>query len=179
MTRPAATLALLLVAGCGGKAPPPSADPAVQPVILADEQGIMLGDRPHAQSLSIKASPVVAWRTARRVYEALAIPVALENPATHQIGNKDFWKMRAVGPLRMAELVDCGTGITGRKADSYRIYMSLITTVSADAAGGTLLQTTLIPFGQDVTGGNSDRIPCGSTGRLEAVVNETIRNNAR
>lgn len=159
-------------------APQPAIEPAVRAVILTDETGILLGERPRAASMSVTVDPLTAWQTAKRVYVALGIPVTLENPAAHQIGNRDFWKSRSVGPLRMADVVDCGNGITGRKADTYRIYMSLTTVVEGDGQGGARLHTTLIPFGQDIAGGSADRIPCGTTGVLESVVNESIRNNS-
>ena len=173
-------LAALPAGGCARPAATveTAAEASAAPVILADERGIVLGQRARSQSMTIKASPVAAWRVAKRVYEALSIPVTHENPTAHQIGNKDFWKTRSVGPLRMAEVVDCGVGATGRKADYYRIYMTLVTTIGAHAGGGTLLQTTLIAFGQDVSGGNADRIPCGSSGILESLINESIRDNS-
>jgi hypothetical protein len=163
---------------CAGKATQGPIDPNVRPVILTDQSGILLGERPRASLLTANVAPLDAWQTTKKVYAALGIPVTLENAAAHQIGNKDFWKSRSVGPLRMADVVDCGTGITGRKADTYRIYMSLTTIVEGDGTGGTRLHTTLIPFGQDVAGGSADRIPCGTTGVLESVVNESIRNNS-
>jgi hypothetical protein len=75
----------------------------------------------------------------------------------------------------MTQFVDCGSGMTGQKAASYRIYMSLMTDISADGKGGTLVQTTFTALGQDVTEGSSDRIPCGTTGRLEQLVLDKIK----
>jgi hypothetical protein len=71
---------------------------------------------------------------------------------------------------QMQNLVDCGSGMTGLKASSYRIYMSLLTNVIPDGKGGTTVQATFVPMGQDVMQGSSDRIPCGSTGRLEQML---------
>jgi len=68
----------------------------------------------------------------------------------------------------MATLVDCGSGMTGPKAATYRIYISLLTSIATDGKGGTTVQTTFVPMGQDISAGSADRIPCGSTGRLEA-----------
>ena len=48
--------------------------------------------------------------------------------------------------------------------------MSLITNVSSDPKGGTLVQVTFSALGQDVTEGSTDRIPCGTTGHLEQLV---------
>jgi hypothetical protein len=42
--------------------------------------------------------------------------------------------------------------------------------VIPDGNGGTKVQVTFVPMGQDVTGGSTDRIPCGTTGRLEQLL---------
>jgi hypothetical protein len=47
--------------------------------------------------------------------------------------------------------------------------------VNADGASGTRLETTLTATGQDVSGGSSDRIPCGSTGRLEQLISDAAK----
>jgi hypothetical protein len=53
--------------------------------------------------------------------------------------------------------------------------MSLLTTVDADGKGGSTVQTTFVPMGQDVSGGSTDRIPCGTTGRFEQLVLDQIK----
>jgi hypothetical protein len=168
-------LPMLVLAGCASAASSPG-ESARQPVILTTDQGVIQGERPQATELTMAASPVIVWSITKRVYQGLDIPVTVENPAAHQIGNPDFWKTRAVGQMRMGQLVNCGIGMTGPKADSYRIYMSLLTTVDPDGKGGTRLRTLLVAFGQDVAGGSTDRIPCGTTGVLESAMNEAIRN---
>jgi hypothetical protein len=75
----------------------------------------------------------------------------------------------------MTQFVDCGSGMTGPKAASYRIYMSLLTQISGDGKGGTIVQTTFVPMGQDISQGSTDRIPCGTTGRLEQLVLDRIK----
>jgi hypothetical protein len=75
----------------------------------------------------------------------------------------------------MTEFVDCGNGMTGPKAASYRIYMSLLTDVIPDGQGGTRVQTTFVPLGQDMQGNSTDRIACGTTGRLEALFLERVK----
>ena len=103
------------------------------------------------------------------------IPVTVDNPATHQIGNQNFFKSRTLGGQPMAQFVDCGSGMTGPKAMSYRIYISLLTQVVPNANGTTTVQATFVPMGQDVSAGSSDRIPCGSTGRFEQLFLDRIK----
>jgi len=64
--------------------------------------------------------------------------------------------------------------MTGAKAATYRIYISLLSDVIPDGNGGTKVQVTFVPMGQDVTGGSTDRIPCGTTGRLEQLLLDRV-----
>ena len=135
----------------------------------------MEGERPRASVLEVPVAPARAWPAVKQAYLTLGIDVVVDNPVAHQLGNTSFWKQRVIGKYRMSEFVECGQSMTGAKADTYRIYMSLLTMVNSDGAGGTRLQTTLTAAGQDVAGGSADRIPCGSTGRLEMLINESAR----
>jgi hypothetical protein len=111
----------------------------------------------------------------RKVYADLEIPVATESPASRQIGNNSFYRTRQFAGEQMAMLVDCGSGMTGPKAASYRIYMSLLTDVLPDGKGGTRVQTTFVSTGQDMSGSSSDRIPCASSGRLEGKILDRVK----
>ena len=147
---------------------------ASTPVILTTNR-IIEGDRPRSAVTTVAAAPATVWPVTKKVYQALGIEVAIDDPATHRVGNQSFWKTGTLGGRRMSELVDCGSSMTGRKADSYRIYMSVLTLVDPDGLGGTKLETLFVPVGQDVAGGSTDRVTCGSTGQLETMINESIR----
>jgi hypothetical protein len=125
--------------------------------------------------MAVAAAPATVWLAAKKVYADLEIPLSVDNPAAHQLGNQNFYKSRQFGGQPMTQFVDCGSGMTGANAASYRIYMSLLTTVTPDGKGGTTVNTTFVPAGQDVMGGSSDRIPCGSTGRLEGLLLNRIK----
>ena len=101
-------------------------------------------------------------------------PLLVENTSTHQMGNPNFYKSRVFAGQPMAQLVDCGSGMTGPKASTYRIYISLLTSISTDGKGATTVQTTFVPMGQDISAGSADRIPCGSTGRFEQNFHDRI-----
>lgn len=169
-------LILLATFGCATIPPPSSQDDAAgRPVILTGDR-IIEGERPHASISTVAVAPSTAWPIVKGAYQALGIDITVDNPIVHQMGNSNFWRTRTVGPFRMSELVECGMSMTGRKADTYRIYMVLLTMVNPDGKGGTRLETTLAATGQDMSGNSSDRIPCGSTGRFEQFFLEHVRS---
>ena len=161
---------LLLCALCGCASAGTSSENTTpkQAAIFSGEQGTLFAERPRASIATIAAAPAAVWLAAKKVFADLDVPLAVENTSTHQMGNPNFYKSRVFGGQPMAQLVDCGSGMTGPKASTYRIYISLLTSISTDGKGGTTVQTTFVPMGQDISAGSADRIPCGSTGRLEA-----------
>jgi hypothetical protein len=138
-------------------------------VIYQDAHGTLRGDAPSSSAIDVAAPPLTVWAAVKKVYGDLQIPVTLENPAGHQIGNRNFTKSRTLAGQSMVEFVDCGTGMTGPNASSWRIYISMITVVQPNSKGGTNVQTVFVPSGQDISGTSADRVPCGTTGRFEAL----------
>jgi hypothetical protein len=159
---------LVALGACASNSPPAETTPR-QAKIFQSEAGVILGDQPRAASATIPLPPATVWNAVRKVYLDLEIPVTVERPDAHQIGNNNFAKSKTLAGRPMETLVDCGRGMTGPKAASYRIYMSLLTDIRTDGKGGTLVQTTFVPVGQDVSGGG-DRISCGTSGDLEQIV---------
>ena len=168
---------LLLCALCGcASAGTPSEEPLhKQAAIFSGEGGTLFGERPRAAIATVAAPPAAVWLAAKKVFADLEVPLAIENTAAHHLGNTNFYKTRTFAGQPMALLVDCGSGMTGPKAATYRIYMSLLVSIATDGKGATTVQTTFVPMGQDVSGGSTDRIPCGTSGRLEGIFVDRIK----
>lgn len=108
------------------------------------------------------------WHGARHAYIEFDIPLMVDNPAAHQMGNQEFHRTRRFAERSMTELLECGATITGPNAASYRIYMSLLTAVTPDGKGGSIVSALFSAYARDMASGNSGtRIPCGTTGRFE------------
>jgi hypothetical protein len=169
---------ILLCAVCGCASTATQQGETVTPkqaTIYSDGGGTIMADRPRSSMATIAAPPTKVWLAAKKVYADLDVPVTVETPAAHQLGNPNFFKSRQFAGEPMTSFVDCGSGMTGPKAASYRIYMSLLTEITADGKGGTTVQTTFVPMGQDVSVGSTDRIPCATTGRLETNFLERLK----
>jgi hypothetical protein len=145
--------------------------------VLVGDQGLVMGDRPAESHASVAAAPAVVWIAARKAYADLGIPLTFDNPPSHQLGNPDFYRQRTFAGQSMTTIVDCGMGPEGLHAASYRIYMSLLTSVLPAEDGHTNVEVTLVPYGQDVTEGSSDRMPCGSKGKIEQMMLDRIAAN--
>jgi len=171
------TIFLMLLAGCatGGNTVAGSDSAPQRQAIFQSEQGMLMSEPVRAEATEIDAPPAAVWAAVKKVYQDFDIPLTVDNLPGHQLGNANFYKSRQLGGERMTALVNCGNGMTGPNAASWRIFMSLLTDVNPNGKGGTKLQTTLVAKGQDVTGGSADQIPCGGTGRLELMLLNKVK----
>src|SRR5512133_1416163 len=101
-----------------------------QAAIFSGEGRTSFAERPRASMVTLTAPPASVWRAAKKVFADMDVQLAVETTSTHQMGNSNFYKSRQFAGEPMAQLVDCGSGMTGPKASTYRIYMSLLTSIA-------------------------------------------------
>lgn len=166
---------LLALGACASAGTPEDTSSKPTSIFTSPKTGTLIGDAPRPTMTSIAAPPATVWLATKKVFADLEIPVTVENEMTHKVGNTSFYKMRSIGGKPMTEIVNCGSGVDGPKAASYRIYMLLLVSITPDGKGGTTLQTTFAASGQDImSGAGSDRIQCGSSGILELMINDRV-----
>jgi hypothetical protein len=175
--RRSALLLLALAAGCASGSIVQSSDtaPKQATIFTSPETGTLMTEPARAAAVDIDSPPTTVWLAVKKVYADLDIPVTLENPPEHRLGNPNFFKSRNMGGASMTNWVDCGSGMTGPNALTWRIFMMSLTDVIPNGKGGTTLKTTFTAIGQDVTGGSADRIPCGTTGRFEQSILNRVK----
>jgi hypothetical protein len=170
-------LSFAIAGACAsGTSQPASAASTPVAIYTSPETGTLFADRPNASAVTIAAEPTAVWAAVKKVYGDLEIPVTVENRATHQIGNSNIVKSRQMAGSLMTAWLNCGGGVTGDKANEFRIYASLLTEVVPDANAGTSLRTILAATARDVEGGTTSRIACTSTGRLEQTVLDRVKS---
>jgi hypothetical protein len=142
--------------GCASSGSTVNAAPEQPATIFSGREAqTMYSDAPRAISRTL-AIPVAAARTAvQQAFTDYSIPVTFSNPGTGQIGNADFYRSGRFMGRPMVELVSCGSGITGPNAATYRIFMSMVATVKANAQGGAEVSMTFTASARDVAGGAS------------------------
>ena len=167
-----------LLAGALACASSPSSDPSIsmptERTVAVDDQNVYRTTvLPNARA-PIPAPPARAFEALKQVYAELEIPPGTNDPATGRFGNTDFWKSRRLGGQPMSTYLNCGESFTGASANNYRIYISLLSMIRPDGKGGAELETAFSAQAQNMEGTSGDRIPCGSTGRLEERIRKTL-----
>jgi hypothetical protein len=104
----------------------------------------------------------------KSAYADVGIEVKLWDPPNGQVGNKNFTKMYRLAGASLSTYVGCGLTTNGEAADSYRVTLSVVSQVSPDAGGSTVL-TTLSAFAEDLAS-SKGTISCETRGILEQKI---------
>ncbi len=118
------------------------------------------------------AAPVDSvWTALKPALEGLGVKVAFEDPASRQMGSPQIKVFRRLGKAPLSSYLRCGDGITGPNADTYAVYLSLVSFVEPGSTSGTARLYTLVSAqAEDVANGRNDLMPCTSAGTLERKI---------
>ena len=165
-----------LATSCASSGSPPDSGiaPPTERVVAADTHGAYRTTVPANAKAHLPASPSRVFDALKSVYGELGVPSAINDPTTGQLGNTDFWKTGKLGTEPISLYLNCGDSIMGPAADTYRIYISLISQVHPDGKGETDLETSLVAQARNMEGTTSDRVACGTTGRLEERIRQRL-----
>ena len=168
-------LGLILVCGCASASRPATETPSNDRILGVDSQS---GEVLHTQSstgpvaTSIHAPFSAVWAALPEVYSGLGIELTAIDPPSGTIGNRSFIRSRTLSGKRLSAYFDCGSSMTGMRADEGRMVLSVVSRATAGTEGQTSLSTTVSGAVQTNEGASAQTIPCASSGVLE----ETIRS---
>jgi hypothetical protein len=175
-----ATAALLAGCATGGQAP---AETVRSTVSVSGTDGVAtqtiesyadVGGTTHR----ISATPDKVWAVLPTVYQGLGITVGTSLPDYMTIGNSKLELNRTLGGQPLSSFVSCGYGPNGAPiADSYRVNMAVVTTVVPVAGGAAQVETRVqgTATNRAVSGAS---VTCATTGRLEGLIAERVKNHA-
>ncbi len=70
--------------------------------------------------------------------------------------------------------LECGSNMSGVKADNDRITLSVDATVEPDGAAASALQIRVAATAKSMMGSATEAVECASTGRLEQTLRAAI-----
>jgi len=167
-------LAPLLLATIGSCAsanttPTPST-PAVQTVRVASTSvgttSMMIISNDGVHTMSVPYTVEKVWAALPAVYDSLGIPRADFDAKERVIGNHGLKVMRRLGGTALSKYLDCGRGQMEANADSYDVFLSVLTRVSPVGDAAASIATTLEAQARPVAFAG-DYVHCTSKGELE------------
>lgn len=176
MCRLVLLLVLAATMSCASSGSSPGSEIATpsERIVAADNQGTYRTTVAPNAKVPIPAAPSRAFDALKAVYSELGVPLGTDDPATGRVGNTNFWKTRKLGNEAISTYLNCGDSFAGTAADTYRIYISLISVVRPDGKGASELETAFTAQARNMEGTTADRVACGTTGRLEDRIQKSV-----
>jgi hypothetical protein len=111
-------------------------------------------------------------------YAILKLPAEVRDSAAGRVESEVFYRRGDLAGRQLSTYLSCGEGITGPYADSYRVYMTLLSTVAPVDSDRSTLRTVLLAGAVNVAEGARQPMPCESTGRLEIRIHQVVLKKA-
>ncbi|WP_310569999.1 hypothetical protein [Gemmatimonas sp.] len=108
------------------------------------------------------------------VLEELKVPVTTNDPAG-LIGNGGMTLLRRLGNERLSKYLNCGVGLSGPQADTWRVTMALMVWIEPAGSSESRVRMALVAGAQDLDAGARRSAGCGSTGALESLIVDRVR----
>ena len=125
--------------------------------------------------VALPVSSGAVFFAARQVFFELKIPTLLADSARGYLINGRFIKLRALAGFPLSTYVNCGSGMTGPNADSWRVTMAIAAFVDATGPNTSRLRLNVLAGAESTEGVSKSAVACASTGLLEDRILKTIR----
>lgn len=122
----------------------------------------------------VSAPPGRVFTAAAMVMQNLRIPIDVRDSAGGLLGAAKLVRTRNLAGSALSRYLECGSGMTGPRADSHRVQMPLLLFIDAAPEGKTKLRIALAASAQDNSGTSNSPVTCGSTGALEGQLRRAI-----
>jgi hypothetical protein len=162
-----APLVAILLGGCSA-ATNPARLPDRVIATSADDAVVRSRELNQQGPVPVAASPEKMLAALNAAYADLGIEVKVWDPPHGEVGNRNFTKMYRMGGAPLSDYLGCGVTTTGEAANNYRLTLSLVSQVSSDVGGSTVL-TTLTGYAEDLAS-SKGTISCSTRGTLEGKV---------
>jgi hypothetical protein len=119
-------------------------------------------------------SPLAVWNALTTVYDEAKLVTNLRDSTGMAMGNLALVARRSLWKRPLSRYFDCGAGMTGPNADSYRVTVALVSWVVPTADGSTVW-TAIAAGGRDISGTSNPSTACQSLGELEGTIHDALR----
>lgn len=135
--------------------------------LAVTDQGSIQSPTDASDRFAIKASVDRTFKALTGAMRDLGIEPTRMDSAAHQVGNPGFQKTGKLGSSPLSLFFECGSDLTGQRANRDRVTIAINATVVAAAGGTSEVRTQLNASSRNMMGNSTDPIACGTTGRLE------------
>lgn len=169
-------LTLIPLAACASSSSSSSGTvrPASQTIGSADVGKMTIAASSSADVSHFAFTPDAVWRILPSVFDSVGIPVTTIDQGSKQIGNAGYKIRNRLGKVSLSRYLDCGNTQVGPNADSYDVFLSVLTTVKPEGPSGATLTTIVDAQSRPVTY-NQAYSRCSSKGGIEIKISELVK----
>jgi len=164
---------LAVLCACASATPSSGAPERAQTLRGVSGRDLTMVPVTDASSHALTSSVDDVWLVLPGVYDSLALPKALIDNKTHTISNQGQKIRQRLGRTSLSRFIECGTTQIGSNADSYEVFLTVTSRVSAAGTGSTL-STTVEALARPLSF-NQDYSRCTSKGLLETRIAEAVK----
>jgi hypothetical protein len=118
------------------------------------------------------------WKAALETFQALGFKVDQVDPNQHTVGTHAHRVRRTLNGVRLSQIFDCGTDLTGVIADNKQIRMDVEIGVTGSGLNESTVSTRIHGVAYAVEGTSTDPMRCGTKGFLEKRILEDVKARA-
>lgn len=159
---------------CGSAQQPGVVESAPQPPAAVYVAGDGVDVRLSAAGRTIEdvvyAPAVEAWPALLQAFETLDIPIAEQDDRNYIVRSRGHRMARQVDGKRRSELLDCGSTMTGLRADSWDVTIEIVSALRQENPARTRVATLITAVARPREGTSNSPVSCQSNGELERII---------
>jgi hypothetical protein len=163
-------LATLFTVACATSNPAPQTAPDRILVVGSDGNAVHQTATDETSHADLKAPIAQVWPAIALAYTELGIAPSVSDRATWSYGNAGFVAPKRMQNRPLVDFFNCGSGMTGPLVNSGRVFATVITTLTANATGGTSAATHVTATVRSNDGTSTSAVTCASTGAIEEYI---------
>jgi hypothetical protein len=158
--------------GCSASQPPVVATATPGPATIHTGSGIDVNLSAEARTVeeTVFAPVAEAWPALLAAWEALDIPIDQQDARGYALRSRAYRMPRQMGGKRRSELLDCGTTMTGQRADAWDVTLEIMTGLRQENPARTRVSTVVIAAARPREGTSNSPVSCQSKGELEKII---------
>lgn len=113
------------------------------------------------------------WLRLPAAYDSVGVPLTLMDPRRHVMGNEGFKVRQTLAKRRLSGYFECGSTQVGPNADSYEVYLTVLTTLEADGPQRTKMTTAVTALAKPMQFAQ-EYSRCSSKSALESRISDIV-----
>jgi len=178
---PALSLAVAVTLACGPSSRAPVIERGAEPppVIMTGRGSTDVRTNPEVRSVEgVVPVPLdTAWQRLPAAWDGLGIPIRQADPRSGTLRSDRFRARSNMAGAPMRDNVDCGYSMAGPRADLWDVYLEVTSALRPEGGPqNTRVSSAIIATARPRDGSGTQPVGCTSTGRLERLIAERVRN---